>query len=302
MRQRVIKENLLLRSRIFQAIRSFFIEHDYIEVETPIRIPAPAPERHIDAVPSESWFLHTSPELCMKRLLAAAYPRIFQICRCFRRKERGSRHLPEFTLAEWYHAGFGYSDLMNECEDLICFTAQALGLGDILNYQGKDIELKKPWLRLSVEEAFEEFASVSMEDALSQGRFDEVMADIEPRLGQKKPLFLYDYPAASGALARLKPDKSWLAERFELYISGLELCNSFTELTDPEEQRIRFEQELHDRKMSGKQTYPMPEKFLNALPFMPQASGNALGLDRLVMLFCNTTSIDDVVAFVPEEL
>ncbi len=302
MRQRDIKENLLLRSRVIHAIRSFFIEHDYLEVETPIRIPAPAPERHIDAVPSESWFLHTSPELCMKRLLAAGYPRIFQICRCFRHKERGRKHLPEFSLAEWYHAGFGYTDLMNECEDLILFCGKASGFGDILSCQGEDIHLEKPWTRLSVEEAFDEFASVSMETALSQGRFDEVMAEIEPRLGHGKPLFLYDYPAASGALARLRPDKPWLAERFELYISGLELCNAFTELTDPEEQRLRFEQEIHDRKMSGKQTYPMPENFLNALQFMPPASGNALGADRLVMLFCNTRNIDDVVAFVPEEL
>jgi lysyl-tRNA synthetase class 2 len=155
---------------------------------------------------------------------------------------------------------------------------------------------------MTVAEAFDKYASISVQKALSDDRFDEIMAGIEPALGQSTPLFLYDYPASCGALAKLKTGNSSIAERFELYICGLELCNGFTELTDPKEQRARFEKELSFRKKAGKKEYPMPEKFLESLSCMPDASGNALGLDRLVMLFADTGIIDDVVAFTPEEL
>jgi len=303
MRQLSIRQNLRLRAEIIQAIRRFFIDNDYIEVETPCRIPAPAPESHIDAVPSGNWFLHTSPELCMKRLLAAGYPRIFQICRCFRGQERGSRHLPEFTMLEWYCTGIGYFEMMEQCEDMIRFAAHHSGFGDVIAWQGESVDLKKPWFRMSVADAFDRHASIPMKTALLQDRFDEVIAcEIEPRIGREKPLFLYDYPAAHGALARLKPDNPLLAERFELYINGLELCNAFTELTDPREQRKRFEKERDYRNRSGKRPYPMPERFLESLEFMPRASGNALGIDRLVMLFADSAKIDDITAFTPEEL
>lgn len=239
----------------------------------------------------------------MKRLLSAGYPRIFQICRCFRQKERGTRHLPELTLLEWYTAGHNYYDMMDQCQNLICFVARRLGFGDQIVYQGQSIDLSTPWNRMPVADAFEKFASISMETALFNGCFDEVMAgDIEPELGKGKPLFLYDYPSAASALARLKPDAPSVAERFELYIGGLELCNAFTELSDEIEQRLRFEHEQKSRKNAGKQLYPLPEKFLKSLNDMPEASGNALGIDRLVMLFSDTTRIDDVVAFTPEEL
>jgi lysyl-tRNA synthetase class 2 len=142
-----------------------------------------------------------------------------------------------------------------------------------------------------------------VEDALSQNRFDEVMAcDIEPNLGREKPLFLYDFPAECASLARMKPDNPLIAERFELYIGSMELCNAFSELTDKTEQIQRFEQEQVVRLKAGKPIYPLPEKFIESLPLMPEAAGNALGLDRLVMLFADTTTIDDVVAFTPEEL
>lgn len=301
--KKIKKKNLWLRAQIIQAVRTFFIDNDYLEIETPIRIPAPAPEVHIEAEVSGDWFLHTSPELCMKRLLAAGYPRIFQICRCFRQKERGRMHLPEMTMLEWYGAGNNYFDMMDQCEKMIRFAARRAGFEDYLVYQGKSIDLKAPWSRMSVTDAFDRFASVSMETAVLQDRFDEMMIiDIEPNIGHKKPLFLYDYPAVGASLARLKPENSSLAERFELYICGMELCNAFTELTDPVEQRIRFEKEQKIRSESGKQVYPLPEKFLESLQLMPEASGVALGIDRLVMLFANTKSIDGVVAFTPEEL
>jgi lysyl-tRNA synthetase class 2 len=298
-----LHKNLILRSRILQSIRSFFNGNDYLEVETPIRIPAPAPEAHIDAQPCGDGYLHPSPELCMKRLLAAGYPRIFQICKCFRRRERGHRHLPEMTLLEWYTAGVDYTHMMDQCEALIARVAEACNAGNALSYQGQPITLKPPWQRMTVAEAFERFTSISMQQALQEKCFDEVMAlGIEPRLGVQQPVFIYDYPSEFGTLARRKAEDRRLVERFELYIGGLELCNAFTELTDPQEQRLRFEWEQKLRRLAGKRVYPMPEKFLMSLPDMPAAAGNALGIDRLVMLFADAAQIDAVVAFVPEEL
>jgi len=198
----------------------------------------------------------------MKRLLASGYPRIFQICRCFRQKERGSRHIPEFTILEWYRADSDYFDMMEETEALIKHVALKSGAENSINYQGCRIDLDKPWTRMTVAEAFDKYASISVDKALSDGRFDEIMAGIEPSLGQSTPLFLYDYPASCGALAKLKTGNISLAERFELYICGLELCNGFTELTDPKEQRARFEKELAHRKKAGEKAYPMPDKLI----------------------------------------
>ncbi len=302
-RQSALLPTLQLRARIIQAIRSFFIDRQYLEIETPIRIPAPAPEAHINAVNTEDWFLQTSPELCMKRLLAAGFSRIFQICKCFRNHERGARHLPELTMLEWYRVGHNYKNLMDECEGLICFIARYLATNNSICYRGREISLATPWIRMSVTTAFQQYASLSMERSLEKDCFDEVMAnEIEPNLGAPKPLFLYDYPASRGALARLKSGNDLLAERFELYIAGIELCNGFSELSDPAEQKARFEEEQQLRKSFGYQIYPMPLKFLSALEDMPDAAGNALGIDRLTMLFSDTPAIDDVVAFTPEEL
>jgi lysyl-tRNA synthetase class 2 len=302
-RQTRIRKNLRLRATIIHAIRQFFIENDYLEIDTPCRISAPAPEEHIEAEASGDWFLQTSPELCMKRLLAADYPRIFQICKCFRKKERGDKHLPEITLLEWYCTGANYYDLMNQCEDLIRYVALNTGLGETIAYQGETIDCTLPWHRMPVADAFKKYASLSMTDAIQNDRFDELMAlEIEPELGRGKPLFIFDYPASKGALAKLKTDNSDLAERFELYIAGIELCNGFTELTDAAEQQGRFEKERSQRTKMGKQSYPLPKRFLESLKDMPPAAGNALGIDRLVMLFADSTRIDDVVAFTPEEL
>jgi lysyl-tRNA synthetase class 2 len=298
------KPHLRLRAGILQAVRSFFRENEYLEIETPHLIPSPAPELHIDAVASGDAFLHTSPELCMKRMLCAEYPRIFQICRCFRKGERGARHLPEFTLLEWYRAGIDYMGLMEECEEMIRFAARGLGFGERLVYQGREIDLRGPWTRLSVQDAFERYASLSMGEALATDRFDELMVvEIEPRLGTPRPAFLYDYPVSRAALARTKTGNPGLAERFELYMGGgLELANAFSELNDPQEQRERFEKEMKERERLGKTPYPLPEKFLDALLRMPPSAGIALGVDRLVMIFADTPNIDDVVSFTPEEL
>ncbi|BEH10252.1 MULTISPECIES: EF-P lysine aminoacylase EpmA [Geobacter] len=294
---------LWARARILSEIRRFFVEGGYLEVETPLRIPAPAPESHIDPVPSGPWFLQTSPELCMKRLVAAGYEKVFQISRCWRDGERGNMHLPEFTMLEWYRAGTDYRGLMNECEELVGAVAAALGMGEVLNVKGRNIRLGAPWQRLSVAETFERYCDRTMEEALANDTFDECMVnDIEPRLGFTTPTFICDYPADRGALARLKQDEPSRAERFELYIAGIELANAFSELTDPVEQRSRFEQEKLFRESHGKSAIPLPEPFLAELRHLPPTAGIAVGIDRLVMLLLNLDSIDDVVAFTPEEL
>ena len=293
---------LTARARIIREIRRYFDEEGYLEVETPLRIPAPAPESHIDAIPSSDWFLHTSPELSMKRLLAAGYGPVFQICHCWREGERGRLHLPEFTMIEWYRTDAGYLRLMDECESLIGSVAAALGLGEKIVYQGIEINLRGRWERITVAQAFSRYTRISMDEALQRGLFDELMAqEIEPKLGISAPVFIHDYPASRGALARLKPDDPSVAERFELYMGGIELANAFAELTDPSEQRYRFIQEQQNRRALGKGIYPMPEKFLDELPRMPQSCGIAMGLDRLVMLLLDAPSIDEVVAFTPEE-
>ncbi len=297
------KENLQQRARVLQGIRQFFIEKGYLEVETPHRIATPAPESHIDAVPSDTWFLHTSPEICMKRMMAAGYGKIFQICRCWRERERGSLHLPEFTLLEWYRAGGDYRSLMEECEELIRSVDRAVGLGQDIVFRGHKIDLSEPWERISVKEAFHGYTQTSVTEALERNLFDEIMVqDIEPRLGVEKPTFIYDYPAQRGALARLKREDQTVAERFELYIGGLELANGFSELVDSKEQRKRFHVENENRQCLGKCIYPMPDKFLAELDNMPPSAGIALGVDRLVMVFGDAEMIDEVVAFTPEEL
>lgn len=297
------KSALRLRALMVHAVRDFFVHRGYLEVETPVLIPAPAPELHIDAVPAGHDYLHTSPELCMKRLLAAGYERIFQICRCFRQGERGDLHLPECTILEWYRAGAEYRDLMTQCEALIRSVARELGFSQILEYQGSAIDLTGPWERITVSEAFRRYAFVTVQESMANGRFDEVMVEaVEPHLGSPKPTFLYDYPVPMAALARLKPEDARFAERFELYMGGLELANAFSELTDPEEQRTRFQQEKARRMELGKETYPLPEKFLAALDLMPEAAGIALGIDRLTMIFSDRATIDEVVAFTPEDL
>ena len=294
---------LLLRARMTRAIRRFFQERDFLEVETPLRIPAPAPESHIDAVASGEWFLHTSPELCMKRLLAAGFPRIFQLCKCFRAGERGDRHLPEFTILEWYRGGTDYLTLMDDCEALVREAAADLGSGSTLLWQGRAIRLDGPWERITVREAFARYTTTTAAEALRTDRFDEILtAEVEPRLGAGRPVFLYEYPAELGALARVKEGDPGIAERFELYIAGMEMANAFSELTDPLEQRRRFAAADRDRRRSGKLPYPMPEPFLSALPQMPPSAGIALGVDRLAMLFADKRRIDEVVAFTPESL
>jgi lysyl-tRNA synthetase class 2 len=290
------------RAKLIQSIRNFFIHNGFLEVETPLRLPSPAPEEHIEAIRSEDWFLQTSPELCMKRLLAAGYRRIFQISPCFRAAERGDRHLPEFTMLEWYVAGFDYQKLMGQCEALVGSVAQSLGVTKISRLNNS-IDLSPPWERITVEDAFTLYAPVSVEDAMARDTFEEILVDyIEPQLGMNRPTLMYDYPAKLAALAKLKDQNPSVCERFELYIGGLEIANGFSELTDETEQRRRFEYALKKRAEKNLSRYIMPEPFLLSLETLPPAAGIALGIDRLAMVITGAEKIDEVVAFTPEIL
>jgi lysyl-tRNA synthetase class 2 len=293
--------NLETRARVIRLIRRFFHDHQYLEVETPVRSPAVIPEAHIDPILSETHFLMASPELYMKRLLARGYPKIFQICKCFRKNERGRFHLPEMTLLEWYGAGDTYLDLMDQCQSLVQYIAQELGMAGRLCYQGETLDLARPFQRMSVHRAFETHAGISCDQALANGRFDDIMGfEIEPGLGRNQPVFLMDYPKSLASLAALHPDNPGLAQRCEFYVAGIELANGFTELTDADAQRDRFEKQNQIRQGLGMPPLPMPNRFLSELKEMPSCAGIALGVDRLAMLFADAPSIDQVVAFTPE--
>lgn len=287
------KEILTERARIIQAIRVFFIERNFLEIETPHRIRVNAPELHIDAVPSAGGWLQTSPELAMKRLIAAGFGNIFQVCRVWRGNEKGTRHLPEFTMLEWYRPGADYHQLMDDCQDLL----RHLLPDGRFTYRGTTIDLQEPWTKLTVKDAFVKYAKISTEEAIARNCFEEILVrDIEPALGMD-PVFLTEYPSPLAALARTKPADPTVAERCELYLGGLELANGFSELTDPVEQRRRFEREEAERRAAGKTPCPLPEEFLGEISQMPETAGIAFGIDRLIMLLTDAKSLDEVVAF-----
>jgi lysyl-tRNA synthetase class 2 len=294
--------NLTKRAGVTKAIRNFFDREGYLEVDTPLLVPVLAPESQITPVAVDGHFLQTSPELCMKRLVAAGYGKIFQISHCWRANERGRQHLPEFTMLEWYRAFSDYLSLMVETARLFRQIASDVNSTDLISFNGMDVDLAGDWEMLTVREAFTRYGGMTMELALADDEFDRIMVErIEPALGTARPTFLYDYPACRSALARIKESDRTVAERFELYIAGIELANGFSELTDPEEQRARFIKEIAVKESSAFTTR-LPETFLSELAAMPPTAGIAVGVDRLVMLLTGADSIDEVVAFSPEEL
>lgn len=298
---------LWLRAHVIKAIRDFFWERGFLEVETPLLIPANAPEEHINPVVAlTSWQLQTSPEICMKRLLCSGHQRVFQISHCWRADERGSRHLSEFTMLEWYRSDSDYRALMTDCEELLQHVA-ALCLPDgrsCFEHKTAKTDPFAPWHRISVQEAFLRFGKVNVRDCLGKGLYEEVLTSVvEPALaGFDAPVILLDYPAELAALARTKSGNRELAERFELYVGGLELANGFSELNEPLEQRRRFKEANRARGSAGLPVLPLPEPFLDTLATMPASAGIAMGVDRLVMLTAGADSIDQVVAFTPENL
>ena len=297
----LIKSKLERRSIIINSVRAFFCKQGFIEVETPLRVPAIAPEQFILPYTSEGWFLSTSPELQMKRLLSAGYEKIFQICHCFRKDERGQHHNPEFTMLEWYRAETGYSSVIQDTQELVMELSNNLATGSLINYQNKTIDLTLPWPKITVREAYLRWAGWDPVADFEGQRFDDDMVNkIIPNFPIERPIVILDYPAECASLARLKPDDYLVAERAEIFIGGLEIANGYSELNDARQQTNRFKKEIELMRESGKPAV-LPEKFLNAIKHLPKCSGIAVGVDRLVMLFCDTNSIDDVIAF-PSDL
>ena len=329
------RASLDLRGRIVAAVRGFFAEAGFVEVETPALQISPGLEPHLKAFATVLHdplsrgalprYLHTSPEFAMKKLLAGGMERIWQLCHVFRDGERGDTHHPEFAMIEWYRAGASYRDIMADCEALLRRVQEVAGAEAFL-WRGKTADARAPWRYVSVAEAFQEFAGVdlfaSLRDPLhpdaalltaAAGQaglaphggddwetvfFRILLERVEPKLGIDVPTVLYDYPLAQAALARRKPEDPRLAERFELYVCGLELANAFSELTDAAEQRARFEADQRKKQTLYGETYPVDEDFLAALEHgLPDCAGIALGFDRLVMLAVGADRIEDVLWF-----
>lgn len=290
------------RARALAALRSFFEARGYLEVETPTIVTNPGMDVHLDAyrVDGTGKFLATSPEYAMKRLVAAGLERIVQVTRSYRRDESGDVHEPEFTICEWYRAGATADELMVETETLVAHVVAALHGGSTrLVRDGRAIDVAPPWPRLSVRDALRIHADADL-DALLEDP-DELFRVlgfvVQPKLGEGRPEWLVDWPIALASLARPKPGDASVAERFEAYAQGLELCNGFGELTCPIEQRRRFDADLAERAALGKEALPIDERFLGALEDgMPPCSGNALGFDRLAMLALGVRTIDDVLS------
>jgi lysyl-tRNA synthetase class 2 len=293
-----LRPNLERRAFIFKHIRDFFNEQGFLEVETPIRAPTIAPEQFIVPFQSEDWFLAASPELYMKRLLAAGYDKIFQFSHCFRKGERGRWHNPEFIMLEWYRKGADYLKIIDDTEKLIITVARKLGHKKIIKYQGQEIDISRPWPRITVRDAYIKSAGWDPITENDLEGFDlDFIEKVLPGLAKDRPTVLMDYPAAQASLARLKPGNPQVAERAEVFIGGLELANAYSELVDVKEQAKRFREAIEQIKKERGQVMPLPEKFLESMKSLPECGGIALGVDRLVMLFCDADTIDDVIAF-----
>ncbi len=298
---------LAARARALRLVRSFFDRQGFVEVDTPSMVPCPGLDLHLDAygVADAPYWLITSPEYQMKRLLVGGVPRCYQLARCYRRGEVGGRHNPEFLMLEWYRAFAPVDAVMTDTEDLVRHVITELSGKSVVDVEGVMVDLSGSFERITVGEAFVRYANVAADEAIAwatddEDRFFRVLVDqVEPALARLgRPVFLTDYPAPFASLARLSPKDPRVAERFELYVGSLEVCNGFGELTDPVEQRMRFLRDQEHRRAQGKPVYPLDERFLEALEEgMPPAAGNALGIDRLVALGLSARSIADVTSF-----
>lgn len=293
---------LRARSLALRVIRDYFEGQGFIELDPPQRVRAPGVDANVDALRAEGGFLVTSPELPLKRLVAGGIPRCYSLAHAFRREEQGPLHEPEFLLLEWYRAFAGQREVQRDTALVVAAVARALrGKTELVTPDGRRIDARPPFPSISVSEAFKRYARISDVATLAaedEARYFELLVDrVEPALAKlDRPTFLCDYPLSQAALARPSRVRVGFAERFELYAGGIELCNGYAELTDPVEQRRRFQLERQARQKAGRRVYPLDRPFLAALvEGLPPSGGNALGVDRLIMLATGASSVQDVV-------
>jgi lysyl-tRNA synthetase class 2 len=283
-----------------EAVRRFFAARDFVEVDTPAIVPSPGLDVHLSAFEvrdpdgaTVGW-LATSPEYQMKRLLSAGAERIFQLCRSYRADEHGRHHEREFTMLEWYRGHATSDAVIRDTEGLVSYVAQALRSPEAA-------AVSAPWDRITVDEAFDRHAGRRIDAADEESFFRTWAEDVQPKLGARRPVVVTEWPASMASLAKLNPNGT--ADRFEVFFQGIELCNGFGELTDAGEQRRRFEEDQARRHELGLPVYPIDERFLRALALgMPASGGNALGIDRLLMLLSGASSIQSVMPFPAEDL
>ena len=295
-----IKSNLEFRSVFLKELRSFFLANDFLEIETPVFIKSPAPEDHINAPPAGDFFLRTSPELHMKRLISAGYDKIFQIGPCFRMGEKGTLHNIEFSMLEWYETEKDYNDLLVFTKKLLVNAVKnTLGTSSII-FRGITIDLEAEWKIYTVRDAFNEFAGTTPEKAIDEEIFEIILTEkIEPNLPKDRPVILKDYPASMAALSRLHKNDNTLAERWELYLGGIEIANAYSELTELMEQQKRLNAAHENRKKFNLPKYSNDSDFFAAMKYgMPPFAGIALGIDRLIMLITNANSIQETISFI----
>ncbi|MCX5894874.1 MAG: EF-P lysine aminoacylase EpmA [Proteobacteria bacterium] len=294
------EQTLITRHRILKKIRQLFDDAGYVEVETPLRVRCPGIDLYIDAIGAESgYFLSTSPELLMKRLLTLGMPRIYQITHAFRAHEQGAFHNTEFSLLEWYRVGTNYRGVLDETEELVKVILKEVNFEHI---DGSVFQF--PFSRISVDELFESIAGWKPSRDWNEDRyFLDWVEKIEPFLASQKGVFITDFPSPLSSLAKISPDNPRVCERFELFMDGLEIANAFSELTDAVEQDERFKESLLKRKNTGKELYEIDHKFIQALrDGMPECAGVALGIDRLIMAILGYKDIALVQTFPAERL
>jgi lysyl-tRNA synthetase class 2 len=279
-------------------VRQFFVERNFLEVDTPVLVRTPALELYVDAIQAEAGWLRTSPEFHMKRLLAAGWPRIMQLGPCFRRGELGRWHNPEFTMLEWYRAYVGLEDVVQDVIALLPYVAQAAVGQTTWNWEGRGIDLRAEPVRWTVSQAFQALAGWDPVREFDPDRFDRDLVErVEPAMPKDRVVVLSDFPATCAAFARISPSNPQVAERCEVYVGGIELANLYAELTDVEEYRRRWQSWATDRERRGRPVYPPDEEFLRAVTQMPPAAGGALGFDRLVMLLVGGPDLDCALTF-----
>jgi len=276
------------RAKIVSAIRSFFEAKNFVEVETPLKTAAPLPEQNIDAVKSGDFYLATSPEPYMKRLVAGGMNKIFQITKCFRSGEKGKKHNTEFTMLEWYRKDADYFNLIDDIKELLNYICDKI----------KKDRIFSNWEILSLDDLWEDITEKKLGDIPDAFYFDKTMVEkIEPQLVKNHPVVITDFPAIFSPMCKPKDDNPHRAERFEIYFKNIELGNGCTEQINKKIQIKRLRDEQSERKKMGKDIYPWPTEFVDSLDYMPPTAGMAIGIDRLVMILCNEEKIENVISF-----